>query len=153
MISFIFKLVNFILFVLILYKLLRDPILRFLEKEKKNILKRKEELEAEKSRLEQAIKELDLKIENAKKEAEHIIKLAEKRAKRKREEILKDVERVIDEYKSNMEKRVEEEIHILKSHLKEMAVNEAIKEAEKILKDKLTQKEDREFIKRSLYKL
>ncbi len=153
MISFIFKVINFVLFVLILYKLLKRPFSEYLEKEKQNILKKKEELEVEKSRLEQAIRELDVKIENAEKEAERIIKLAEVKAKNKREEILKEAKRIIEDYRDALEREIEEEIYILSSQLKEMAINEAIKEAEKILKDKLTQEEDEEFIKRSLRKL
>ena len=153
MISFIFKVVNFVLFVLILYKLLKRPLSEYLEKEKQSILKKKEELELEKSRLEQALRELDVKIENAEKEAERIIKLAEVKAKNKREEILKEAKRIIEDYRDALEREIEEEIYILKSQLKEIAINEAIKEAEKILKDKLTQKEDEAFIRRSLSKL
>jgi len=153
MISFIFKVVNFVLFVLIFYKLLKRPLSEYLEKEKQSILKKKEELELEKSRLEQALRELDVKIENAEKEAERIIKLAEVKAKNKREEILKEAKRIIEDYRDALEREIEEEIYILKSQLKEIAINEAIKEAEKILKDKLTQKEDEAFIRRSLSKL
>ncbi|HIC87099.1 MAG TPA: hypothetical protein EYP03_02465 [Aquificae bacterium] len=153
MVAFIFKVINFILFILVLYKLLKRPILKFLEKEKEIILKKKEELELEKSRLEEAIKKLDIKIANAEKEAELIIKLAEQKAKKKREEILKEAKKIIEQYKDSVEKKIEEEIYTLKFQLKKLAINEAIREAEKILKNKLTQREDEEFIKESLRRL
>ncbi|MEZ0344855.1 MAG: ATP synthase F0 subunit B, partial [Caldimicrobium sp.] len=82
--------VNFIALLIILYKLLKKPVVNFFRSRKENLLKEYEELLAKKKEAEAKYLELQEKIKNLKEEAEAIYKNYVEQGMKEKERILEE---------------------------------------------------------------
>jgi len=142
--------VNFLALIIILYKLLRKPLVNFFKTRKENLLKEYEELLAKKKEAEARYLELQEKVKNLKVEAEAIYQSYLEQGQRERERILEEARLQAERLKEQAQLYLAQEMEKAKEQLKVELAQEALKLAEEILRKNITPEDQkrlfREFI-------
>ena len=147
------QIVNFVILLFLLKKFLYKPLINLMNKRREKII---EGLEKAKKGEEEFVKIAELRekeLAKIQKEAEGLIQKAKEIGDKKQQEILKEAEnktkKIIEEAKGRIE--IEKE-KMLKEVRKDIA-NLVINATEKILKEKIDEKKDKELINQAIGKL
>jgi len=142
--------VNFLIVFWILKRFVFSKIVRFMEERRRYIqegIEQKEKAEREMERVEEVRK---IKISQAKKEADEVIKKAQKVIEEKREEILNEAKRRAEEIKEKAKREAEQQKQEKIKEAREEIKRIAVLVAEKTLERGLTEKEEKELINNAL---
>lgn len=142
--------VNFVVFIYILYKILKKPVVSFFRSRKENLLKEYEELLVKKKEAEARYLEIQEKIKNLKDEAEAIYKNYVEQGMREKERILEEARLQAERIKEQAQLYVIQEMEKAKSMLKVELAEEAVKLAEEILRKKITPEDQKRIFKEVL---
>ncbi len=142
--------VNFIALVIILYKLLKKPVVNFFKNRKESILKEYEELLAKKKEAEARYLELQEKIKNLKAEAEAIYQNYVEQGIKEKERILEEARLQAERIKEQAQLYIAQEMEKAKERLKVELAEEAVKLAEEILRKNITPEDQKRVFKEVL---
>ncbi len=135
--------VNFLALVVLLYKLLKKPVVNFFRSRQENILKQYQELLAKKKEAEARYLELQEKVKNLKEEAEAIYKNYVEQGMREKEKILEEAKLQAERLKEQAQLYISQEMEKAKDLLRVELAQEAVKLAEEILKKGVTEEDQR----------
>ena len=151
--EYIWKIVNFAILVIILFKFGRKPLGDFLRKRTELIEKTLNEAKEAKEAAQKALKEAEERLKTKDAEIEAILAAAKKSGEQERERIIEESaklkEKILEQAKTN----IEYELKHAKEAIKAEAVELAMELAEKKLKEKLTKEEQERLLDESLVKI
>lgn len=130
--------VNFLALIVLLYKLLKKPVINFFKSRQENLLKQYEELLAKKKEAEARYLELQEKVKNLKEEAETIYKSYIEQGMKEKEKILEEAKLQAERLKEQAQLYVSQEMEKAKDLLRVELAQEAVKLAEEILRKNVT---------------
>ncbi len=139
--------VNFIVLVIILYKLLKKPVINFFRTRKENLLREYEELLAKKKEAEAKYLELQEKIKNLKAEAEAIYKNYVEQGLKEKERILEEARFQAERIKEQAKLYMAQEMEKAKDMLRVELAEEAVKLAEEILRKNITPEDQKRIFR------
>lgn len=135
--------VNFLVLVIILYKLLKKPVVNFFRSRQEAIKREYEELLLRKKEAEARYLELQEKIKNLKAEAEAIYQNYVEQGLREKERILEEAKRQAERIKEQAQLYIAQEVEKAKDALRKELAEEAVKLAEEILRKRITPEHQR----------
>ena len=144
------QLVNFGIVFFVLWKWVFTPLSKKLEERRETIdksLKQAEEIEAKHK---QAEEHRLAQIEKARLEASEIVTKAQKAAVETKDQIMAEAKASAEKVVSNAKTEIEAEKTKLLAEVRQEAANMVVMATEKIIRQKLDEKKDRELIKESL---
>ena len=151
--TYIYKIINFLILVIILFKFGKKPLGDFLKKRTELIEKTLNEAREAKEAALKALKEAEERLKTKDSEVEAIISAAKKSGELERDRIIEESgklkEKILEQAKTN----IEFELKHAKEAIKAEAVELAMELAEKKLKDKLTKEEQEKLLDESLVKI
>lgn len=151
--GYIYKIINFLILVIILFKFGKKPLGDFLKKRTELIEKTLNEAKEAKEAALKALKEAEERLKTKDAEVEAIISAAKKSGEVERDRIIEESgklkEKILEQAKTN----IEYELKHAKEAIKAEAVELAMELAEKKLKDKLTKEEQEKLLDESLVKI
>jgi len=142
--------VNFIALCIILYKLLKKPIVNFFRERREKLVKEYEELLQKKKEAEARYLELQEKIKNLKAEAEAIYQNYVEQGKRERERILEEARLQAERIKEQARLYIQHEMERAKDLLRRELAEEAVKLAEELLRKNITIEDQKRLFREAL---
>jgi len=130
--------VNFIALLIILFKLLRKPLVNFLQNRKETIQREYEELLRKKREAEAQYLELQAKLKNMEDEAKQILQNYIEQGQKEKERIIKEAEEQAKRIMEQADLYIKHELEKAKEELRKELAQEVIKLAEKRLLKGLT---------------
>jgi F-type H+-transporting ATPase subunit b len=151
--GYIYKIINFLILVIVLFKFGRKPLGDFLKKRTELIEKTLSEAKEAKEAALKALKEAEERLKTKDAEVAAIVAAAKKSGEIERDRIIEESgklkEKILEQAKTN----IEFELKHAKESIKAEAVELAMELAEKKLKDKLTKEEQERLLDESLVKI
>jgi F-type H+-transporting ATPase subunit b len=151
--DYIYKIINFLILVIILFKFGKKPLGDFLKKRTELIEKTLTEAKEAKEAALKALKEAEERLKTKDAEVAAIVAAAKKSGEVERDRIIEESgklkEKILEQAKTN----IEFELKHAKESIKAEAVELAMELAEKKLKDKLTRGEQERLLDESLVKI
>ncbi|MCS7199223.1 MAG: ATP synthase F0 subunit B [Caldimicrobium sp.] len=135
--------VNFLALIIILYKLLKKPIVNFFVSRQEKLKKEYEELLAKKRVAEAKYVELQEKVKNLKEEAEAIYRSYVEQGLKERDKILEEARLQVERIKEQTQLFIAQEMEKAKQSLRLELAEEAVKLAEEILRQRITPEDQR----------
>ncbi len=139
--------VNFLVLIILLYKLLRKPIVNFFVSRKENLVKEYEELLARKKEAEAKYLELQEKIKNLKAEAEAIYQNYVEQGLKEKEKIIEEAKLQAERIREQVQVYIAQEMEKAKDLLRIELAKESVKLAEELLKKNLTPEDQKRLVK------
>ncbi|MFN3505375.1 MAG: F0F1 ATP synthase subunit B [Caldimicrobium sp.] len=139
--------VNFLVLVLLLYKILKKPVVNFFVSRRENLLKQYEDLLAKKKEAEVKYLELQEKMKNLKSEAESIYQSYIEQGMKERERIIEEAKLQAERIKEQAQVYISQEIEKAKELLKYELAEESVKLAEEILRKNITPEDQRRLVR------
>ena len=136
----LFKGINFIILLFLLYRFARKPIAGMLSK---IAVSSKETVDSAKKRLEAAqneLKEYQQKLANLEKELEERQKAAVEAIEAEKQKIIEDAEMQAKKLEEQSKNRIEQDLSKAKAEIREFIANESIKLAESIIENEIDAK-------------
>jgi F-type H+-transporting ATPase subunit b len=151
--EYMWKIINFLILFVILFKFAKKPLADFLRKRSETIAKTLQEAKAARETAEKALKEVQERLRTKDAEIEAILSVAKRSGEQERNAIIEEgarlKEKILEQAKSN----IEFELKNAKEVIKAEAVELAMELAEKKLKEKLTKDEQERLLDDSLVKI
>ena len=147
------KIFNFAILIIILFKFARKPLQNFLQKRTELIEKTLNEAREAKEAATKALKEVEERLKLKDAELEAILNAAKKSGEHERDNIIEDSARLKEKILEQAKTNIEFELKHAKESIKAEAVELAMELAEKKLKDKLTKDEQEKLLDDSLVKI
>jgi F-type H+-transporting ATPase subunit b len=151
--DYIYKIINFLILVIILFKFARKPLQNFLQKRTELIEKTLNEAKEAKEAALKALREAEERLKTKDAEIEAILAAAKRSGEQERDKIIEESgklkEKILEQAKTN----IDFELKHAKEAIKAEAVELAMELAEKKLKDKLTKEEQERLLEESLVKI
>jgi len=151
--DYIYKIINFLILVIILFKFGKKPLGDFLKKRTELIEKTLNEAKEAKDAALKALKEAEERLKTKDTEIEAILAAAKRSGEQERDRIIEEggklKEKILEQAKTN----IDFELKHAKEAIKAEAVELAMELAEKKLKDKLTKEEQERLLDESLAKI
>jgi len=151
--DYMWKIINFLILIAVLYKFGKKPIADFLKKRTELIEKTLNEAKEAKEAALKALQEAEDRLKTKDAEIEAILSAAKKSGEHERDRIIEESgklkEKILEQAKTN----IEYELKHAKEAIKAEAVELAMELAEKKLKDKLTKQEQEKLLDESLVKI
>jgi F-type H+-transporting ATPase subunit b len=144
------KTVNTIILIAILYYFLKKPIAKFFSEGMNAIVNRFESAKKDKEEALSLLKEAERKSEEAKKEAQKILLMAEELAEREKSQIIEEAKATADRIIKTSNEEIEREIQRAKSELQNYAALKAIELAQEKIKEKMSPKVNSKIIESNL---
>lgn len=135
--DFGYKVLVFVIFVAVLYKLLKKPLVNFLDKRTADIEKAIKDADEASENARAELTNYEIKMKGFEKDLETMKEKSLKAAEAEKEQIIEDAEKHIEKLKVFAENLIESETKKAKVQLKKEAVLAAIEAAEAKLGDKL----------------
>ncbi len=132
---------NFIVFVYVLYALLKKPIAEVLKNQRTAIIKKLEEAERKEKESEQKLKEIEERMSKLKNEVEAILQKTDEFANKEKEKIIQKAKEEAEKVKKLAELEIENKINAAKKELKKYMLELASKNAESMIKTSITEKD------------
>lgn len=139
--------VNFLLLVILLYKLLKKPIVNFFVSRRENLIKQYEELLSKKKEAEAKYLELQEKIKNLKSEAEAIYQNYVEQGMKEREKIIEEAKLQAERIKEQAQLYIAQEMEKAKDLLRIELAMESVKLAEYFLRKNITPEDQKVLFK------
>ena len=150
---YIYKIINFLILVIILFKFGRKPLGDFLKKRTELIEKTLSEAKEAKEAALKALKEAEERFKTKDAEVAAIVAAARKSGEIERDRIIEESGRLKEKILEQAKTNIEYELKHAKESIKAEAVELAMELAEKKLKDKLTKGEQERLLDESLVKI
>jgi F-type H+-transporting ATPase subunit b len=151
--DYMWKIFNFAILVIILFKFARKPLQNFLQKRTELIEKTLNEAKEAKEAATKALKEVEERLKLKDAELEAILSAAKKSGEHERDSIIEESARLKEKILEQAKTNIEFELKHAKESIKAEAVELAMELAEKKLKDKLTKNEQEKLLDDSLVKI
>jgi F-type H+-transporting ATPase subunit b len=151
--DYIWKIINFALLVIILFKFARKPLQSFLQKRTETIEKMLNEAKEAKEAALKALREVEARLKSKDAEIEAILSAAKKSGEHERDKIIEESAKLKDKILEQAKTNIEFELKHAKDSIKAEAVELAMELAEKKLKDKLTKEDQEKLLDDSLVKI
>jgi F-type H+-transporting ATPase subunit b len=142
--------VNFLIFIVLLYKLLKRPIMDFIEGQKYQIQKELKKAEEDKKLALEKIKESKQMLEEGKGRYERIREMIIKEGERKRQQIIQEAEAQSKFMIEDAKRKVSSQIYHAKKTLELELLDEAFDLAEKRLSFIITDQDNQRFLENFL---
>ncbi|MFN3921072.1 MAG: F0F1 ATP synthase subunit B [Caldimicrobium sp.] len=139
--------VNFLVLVILLYKLLKKPVVNFFVSRRENLIKQYEELLNKKKEAEARYLELQEKIKNLKSEAEAIYQNYVEQGMKEREKIIEEAKLQAERIKEQAQVYIAQEMEKAKDLLRVELAMESIKLAEELLRKNITPEDQKVLFK------
>ncbi|MFN4132267.1 MAG: F0F1 ATP synthase subunit B [Caldimicrobium sp.] len=139
--------VNFLVLVILLYKLLKKPVVNFFVSRRENLIKQYEELLNKKKEAEARYLELQEKIKNLKSEAEAIYQNYVEQGMKEREKIIEEAKLQAERIKEQAQVYIAQEMEKAKDLLRVELAMESIKLAEELLRKNITSEDQKVLFK------
>lgn len=149
----VWRIIVFVVFAFILYKLLKEPLLNFLSSRSEEIKKSIEDAEKAKIEAESELQNYKSKLEHMNKELEDMKSKAIKSAEAEKQRILEEAEKSILKLKMAAESMIESDLNRAKEELKKETFLLALKLAEENLTTKLPKDKQLELMKNYIKKI
>lgn len=148
--DYLWKVINFGILVILLYKFGKKPLQTFLKQRTELIEKSIKEAQEAKEAAQKALKEIEDRLKMKDEEIEKIISAAQKAGEHERDRIIEQSnmlkEKILEQAKTN----IEYELKHAKDEIRAEAVELAMELAEKKLKERLTREEQERLLEESL---
>lgn len=138
---------NFLVFVIILYKVLKKPVVNFFRTRKENLIKQYNELLEKKKEAEAKYIELQERIKNLEKEAQAIYQNYVEQGQREKERIISEAQAQAERIKQQAELYIQLEMEKVKKQLVHEIGEAAVKIAEEVIKKNLTEEDQKRLYK------
>jgi F-type H+-transporting ATPase subunit b len=151
--SYMWKIFNFLLLVVILVKFAKKPLQNFLQQRTEMIAKTLQEAKEAKEAAQKALQEVEGRLKAKDAEIEAIITAAKRSGEQEREQIIADSVRLKEQILEQAKTNIDFEVKHAKEVIKAEAVELAMELAEKKLKEKLTKDDQEKLLQDSLVKI
>jgi F-type H+-transporting ATPase subunit b len=151
--DYMWKIFNFAILIIILFKFARKPLQNFLQKRTELIEKTLNEAREAKEAATKALKEVEERLKLKDAELEVILAAAKKSGEHERDNIIEESARLKEKILEQAKTNIDFELKHAKESIKAEAVELAMELAEKKLKDKLTKDEQEKLLDDSLVKI
>jgi F-type H+-transporting ATPase subunit b len=151
--SYMWKIFNFLLLVVILVKFAKKPLQNFLQQRTEMIAKTLQEAKEAKEAAQKALLEVEGRLKAKDAEIEAIIAAAKRSGEQEREQIIADSVRLKEQIVEQAKTNIDFEVKHAKEVIKAEAVELAMELAEKKLKEKLTKDDQEKLLQDSLVKI
>lgn len=141
--SFYFSVINFVLFVVILFCLLRKPILRFFKDRSHHTKNTMEEAKKFYESAYRKYEEIEAKLKNADQKGKQLLKELKNEGELEKENLVKKAKEMAELIKSDAEKTADQELLKAKEILKQQAAHLISEMAETELESRLTVEDQR----------
>jgi F-type H+-transporting ATPase subunit b len=148
-----YKLMNFALLVIVLFLLLRKPASQAMNDRIKQIENQLSELETKKNEAQNELAEYNKKFMQLEQEAEEIIAEYVKLGNEAKQRILEEAQAATRKLEEQAHKKLEREFEKAKLKLREDVLEQALDKAEKIIKGKITTKDQKRLVDEYLDKV
>lgn len=151
--DYMWKIINFAILIIILFKFLRKPLQNFLQKRTELIEKTLNEAKEAKEAATKALKEVEERLKVKDTEIEAILSASKKSGEHERESIIEESQKLKEKILEQAKTNIEYELKHAKEAIKAEAVELAMGLAEKKLKEKITKEEQEKLLEDSLMKI
>ncbi len=151
--DYMWKIINFLILIVILFKFARKPLQNFLQKRTELIEKTLNEAREAKEAAIKALQAVEERLKVKDSEIEAILSAAKKSGEHERDIITAESEKLKEKILEQAKTNIDFELKHAKEVLKAEAVELAMELAEKKLKDKLTKYEQEKLLEDSLMKI
>jgi F-type H+-transporting ATPase subunit b len=151
--EYMWKIFNFLLLFVVLYKFAKKPFADFLQKRSETIAKTLQEAKAAREAAEKALKEVQERLRTKDAEIEAILSAAKRSGEQERNAIIEESARLKEKILEQAKSNIEFELKNAKEVIKAEAVELAMELAEKKLREKLTKDEQERLLDDSLVKI
>jgi F-type H+-transporting ATPase subunit b len=151
--EYMWKIFNFLLLVVVLFKFAKKPLANFLQNRTALIEKTLNEAKEAKEAAQKALQEVEGRLKAKDAEIEAILAAAKKSGEQERDRIIAESSRLKDKILEQAKTNIDFEVKHAKEVIKAEAVELAMELAEKKLKEKLTRDEQERLLDDSLVKI
>jgi F-type H+-transporting ATPase subunit b len=151
--DYIWKIINFLLLFILLFKFAKKPMQNFFQKRTELIEKTLNEAKEAKAASLKALQEVETRLKAKDTEIEAILAASRKSGEQERDSIIVESDRLKAKIMEQAKTNIEYELKQAKEAIKAEAVELAMELAEKKLKEKLTKEEQEKLLEDSLTKI
>ena len=148
-----YRVMNFAVLAAVLFFLLRKPVSQALNGRIKGIQDQLKDLEAKKQEAEKKLAEYNEKIADLDQEAEKIVAEYVRQGEEAKQRILKEAENAAAKLEEQARRNIEHEFKTAKLELQEEILEKALIKAEKLVKEKITSKDQNRLVDEYLDKV
>ena len=142
----VFPVINFLLFVFILYRYVIPTVRDALRQRREKITLALEEAKRAKEEAERLRKDYELKLAGLAAEQEKIQEQALEAAERERRRIVEEARQMAERVKSEVQQIAQREVEEARRTLRQEAANQAVRMATELVQSRLTQTDHRRFV-------
>ena len=142
----VFPVINFLLFVFILYRYVIPTVRDALRQRREKITLALEEAKRAKEEAERLRKDYELKLAGLAAEQEKIREQALEAAEQERERIVEEARQMAERVKSEVQQIAQREVEEARRTLRQEAANQAVRIATELIQSRLTQTDHRRFV-------
>lgn len=142
----VFPVINFLLFVFILYRYVIPTVRDALRQRREKITLALEEAKRAKEEAERLRKDYELKLAGLAAEQEKIQEQALEAAERERRRIVEEARQMAERVKSEVQQIAQREVEEARRTLRQEAANQAVRIATELVQSRLTQTDHRRFV-------
>ncbi len=151
--DYMWKVINFLILIVILFKFARKPMQNFFQKRTELIEKTLREAQEAKAASLKALQEVEARLKEKDAEIEAILAAAKKSGEQERDSIFAESERLKAKIAEQAKTNIEFELKHAKEAIKAEAVALALDLAEKKIREKLTREEQEKLLEDALVKI
>ena len=151
--DYMWKIINFLVLVIILWKFAKKPFASFLQKRTELIEKTLNEAKEAKEAAVKALQEVEERLKVKDSEIQAIISAAQRSGEQERDRIVEETAKLKDKIMEQARTNIDFELKSAKEKIKAEAVELAMELAEKKLKEQLTKDEQTKLLEDSLHKI
>lgn len=148
--DFVWRSMNFVVFITVLFILLRKPVGSFFSSRREDIAHTLEDLEKKKSEAEVRFKELELKLADMADEREKILADYIRDGEEEREKIIANAKEMAERIKKQAEVTIDQEIKAAKADLVAEIANMSANMAEDLIKSNINDEDQARLVEESL---
>lgn len=151
--DYMWKIINFAVLIIILWKFAKKPFQNFLKNRTELIEKTLNEAKAAKEAAMKALQEVEERLKTKDAEIESVISASRRAGEQERDKIIAETEKLKEKILEQAKTNIQFELKHAKEQIKAEAVNLAIELAEKKIKDKITKEDQEKLLDESLLKI
>ncbi|NWF99237.1 MAG: F0F1 ATP synthase subunit B [Nitrospirae bacterium] len=151
--EYMWKIINFLILVIILFKFGKKPLQNFLKQRTEMIAKTLQDAKEAKEAAQKALAEVETRLKAKDAEIAAILEAARKSGEQERDTIIAETDKLKAKIMEQAKTNIEFELKQAKELIKAEAVELAMELAEKKLKEKLTKEEQERLLEDSLVKI
>jgi len=151
--DYMWKIINFAILVIVLYKFGKKPLQSFLKQRAELIEKTLKEAKEAKELAEKALRQVEVRLKDKDKEIETILSMSKKSGEDERGRLIEQGDNLRDKILEQAKTNIAYELKQAKEAIKAEAAEIAIELAEKKLKEKLTKEEQEKLLEESIAKI